>query len=374
MLAAATIGWAGFALFVTHASLSPLALLGYVAAVVGLYRAALFIHEIAHLKHGVIDGFETGWNLLVGIPLLVPSLMYTGTHGDHHRHSQFGTEEDPEYERIAAWIPARIALSFLTMLAVPLLLALRWGVLGPLSYLFPPLRRLVIERASTLVINPAYRRRQLKPSEVWDWAWQEALAASVIWAMAAACLTGALEWTFLLKWYALPAGVLVLNHTRTLAAHRYENDSKAPLDRMGQLLDSINLTGRSWLTPLAAPVGQRFHALHHLLPTLPYHSLGQVHRALERELPADSPYRLTARDGIIDGMKGLFAYARRNARAGRSAPAAVRRPPGVDTYMSRVRYSAVPPMPNRALGAHAATSGGSVPACPAAMDSAVADQ
>jgi fatty acid desaturase len=295
---------------------------------VGLYRATLFIHEIAHLKHGSIDAFAPFWNLLVGIPLAVPSLMYTGTHADHHRRSQFGTDEDPEYEVIAAWDPLRIVMSFFTMLIIPAVLVLRWTVIGPLSYLFPPLRRLVVERASTLVINPKYKRRQLKDSEIWEWAWQEWLLAAWMWSAIYAISAGwiPLDWAF--RWYAVPAGMLVLNHARTLAAHRYYNDDRLPVDRMAQLLDSVNLTGSSWMTPLAAPVGLRFHALHHLLPTMPYHSLGVVHRTLERELPADSPYHETARRTLLLGLAGLMAQARRNAERVRrnSQPSYTSRP------------------------------------------------
>lgn len=328
MLASAFIGWGAFALFLAVPATGIVGLCALAAAVLGMYRAALFIHEIAHLKHRSILGFVPAWNALVGIPMLVPSLMYSGTHADHHRRSQFATDEDPEYEAYAAWDPLRIVGSFLVLMVVPVALLVRWGVVGPLSYLLPPLRRFLVERASTLVINPNYRRRQLKDSEVWEWGWQEGLLALWIWAVVCAVAQGWVPVDWIWRWYALPAGILLLNHARTLAAHRYYNDDRLPVDRVGQLLDSINLTGDSWMTPLAAPVGLRFHALHHLLPTLPYHSLGVVHRTLTRELPADSPYHDTARRSMLGGLGALLAYARRNtARAsGPTEPSYTSRP------------------------------------------------
>jgi len=320
MLASALVGWSAFALFLASDPMSIVGVLSLALAVGGLYRAVLFIHEIAHLKHGSIYGFETAWNLLVGIPLFVPSLMYAGTHADHHRRSQFGTEEDPEYESIAMWDPVRICVSFVTMTAVPAILVLRWAVLAPLSYLHPKLRKFVVGHASTLVINPTYRRRALHGTEPRDWAIQEGLAAAWIWGIVYAAFSGIIPPDWLLRLYAVPALILVINHARTLAAHHYVNDDGLPVDRVGQLLDSINLTGGSPLTLLAAPVGLRFHALHHLLPALPYHSLGRVHRTLEQELPPDSPYHATARRGIFSGIGELLVESKRNAARLRRQP------------------------------------------------------
>jgi fatty acid desaturase len=81
---------------------------------------------------------------------------------------------------------------------------------------------------------------------------------------------------------------------------------------MGQLADSINLDG-SPLHGLMAPVGLRYHALHHLMPSLPYHRLGAVHRQLLAELPADSLYRGTAATGIGAAMADLFRRAAHRA-------------------------------------------------------------
>ena len=44
------------------------------------------------------------------------------------------------------------------------------------------------------------------------------------------------------------------------------------------------------LAELWAPVGLRYHALHHLLPSLPYHSLPEAHRRLAAQLGSGSTY------------------------------------------------------------------------------------
>lgn len=307
LLISASLGWGGFALGRLLPSGSGWQILACAIAVLAFYRALLFIHEVAHLRRGAVPGFEVAWNLLIGLPWMAPSLMYVGPHADHHRRSSFGTRNDPEYECFAHWSRLRIASSFLTMLFVPALVALRWGVLGPLSRLFPRLRRPVVERASTLVINPAYRRPAPQGRDATRWALEEAGAALLFWGVAVCLLTGLLRVGVLVQWYAILSAILLLNHTRTLAAHRYTNRGSV-LDGVGQLLDSATFLGVG-PTALIAPVGQRFHALHHLAPAIPYHSLGRVHRALLAELPPDAPYRATQRSGVLSGLRELFARA-----------------------------------------------------------------
>ena len=57
-----------------------------------------------------------------------------------------------------------------------------------------------------------------------------------------------------------------------------------------QYLDSVNVPPPALLPGLWAPVGLRYHALHHLLPGVPYHNLGEAHRRITAMLEADSPY------------------------------------------------------------------------------------
>jgi fatty acid desaturase len=305
MLASAGVGWTLFLVSVAAAPWSLLQLVATAGAVFALLRAALFIHELAHLRSGELPGFEFAWNLLVGIPVAVPSLMYVGSHTDHHKRTGFGTEEDPEYAPIAHWSRLRIALFVVTVAFVPFLLVLRWGALGPLSRLLPGLRRFVVAHCSTLVINVRYERPEPRGRAAVRWAWQEAGAAIFVWAVVAGLALGRIPIHAVSQWLLVAAGILVVNQVRTLAAHGYENAGE-PVDSEGQLLDSINLTGWTPLTALVAPVGLRYHALHHYLPSLPYHSLGMVHRRLLAELPADAPYRRTVRDGLLAPLQKLW--------------------------------------------------------------------
>ena len=75
--------------------------LAFAVAVVLYYRAALFVHELTHLRDGTFRWFRIVWNLLCGIPFLMPSFMYY-SHVDHHTRKHYGTAHDGEYLPLAS--------------------------------------------------------------------------------------------------------------------------------------------------------------------------------------------------------------------------------------------------------------------------------
>src|ERR1043165_9500209 len=129
MLASAAVGWASFGLALSHPFGSPAHLGLCLIAALALYRAAMFIHELTHLPKGALPGFQWAWDLLIGIPLQLPSFMYLGVHLDHPRPTVYGMPADPEYVPFASG-PRRCIVRFLLeSLAVPVLLLARFAVL-----------------------------------------------------------------------------------------------------------------------------------------------------------------------------------------------------------------------------------------------------
>ena len=286
MLASALIGYAALAGAILVGSV-PLAIaLGLVAAL-ALYRALMFIHELTHIHRDALPGFRLAWNLLVGIPLLTPSFMYEGVHTLHHKRTQYGTVEDPEYLPLALMKPWTLPAFVLIALLAPVALLLRFAVLVPLGLIVPPLRRLVWQRGSSLSINPEFRRRppegEIKPRVLW----QE--LGGFVWAWTLLASTQFLGWRPLLIAFAILSLTAVLNQLRTLVAHLWENESE-PMTVTAQFLDSVNVPPPGAIAEIWAPVGLRYHALHHLMPSMPYHDLPEAHRRLKAALGENSTY------------------------------------------------------------------------------------
>ncbi len=295
MLASAALGYlalAGAILFSNPA----LAVASGIVAALGLYRALLFIHELTHIHKQALPGFRFGWNVLVGVPMLTPSMMYENVHTLHHARTRYGTAEDPEYLPLALMKPWSLPLFILIAILLPFALLVRSALLVPLGVVIPPLRRLVWERFSALAINPAFRRRPAEGEFARMVFWQE-LGTSA-WALFLIGWSYSHGWRPLLIALAVISLTAVLNQIRTLVAHLWENEGEA-MTVTGQYLDSVNVPPPALLAPLWAPVGLRYHALHHLLPSMPYHSLGEAHRRLQAHLGKDSTYDKAGYDGLM---------------------------------------------------------------------------
>ncbi|WP_046348457.1 fatty acid desaturase family protein [Sphingomonas changbaiensis] len=303
-LTSAVIGYAALIATILAGSLG-WALAFAAVSVLALYRAESFIHELTHMKHSTLPGFRAAWNALIGVPMLVPSFMYEGVHNLHHAKTRYGTSDDPEYLPLALMKPWTLPAFILIAALAPVGLIIRYAVLAPLSLLSPKLREAVVARYSGLVINPEFRRR---PAEGEAKAlWTKLEVAASVWAIALVMLvaTGVLPLRAFLIMMGIASAVAVLNQVRTLVAHLWENEGEA-MTVTAQYLDSVNVPPPTLLPGLWAPVGLRYHALHHLLPSVPYHNLGIAHRRLSAVLDPASPYFKANYKGL-PGLMGKIA-------------------------------------------------------------------
>jgi len=271
-------------------------LVAFPIAAFWLYRLGSLIHEVCHLGEHEMPVFKAAWNMLAGVVTLTPSPFFTRQHRDHHSRRLYGTHEDPEYVAnvMEGGNAASIAIYALKVLAFPGAVFLRF-LLAPLSFVHPTVRDWTLRKASALTLNRRYERRLIQADR------RAILAVEIPCFMRALLiplfvLLGLNPWTRIPLLYALATGTVLLNQLRQLADHHFEADG-SPVDMERHIRDSCNFTTNDPLTLLLFPFSIRYHALHHLFPSLPYHNLKGAHEHLTAVLPADSPYHSLARPG-----------------------------------------------------------------------------
>jgi fatty acid desaturase len=297
------IGWASAAVAVGAAGRPEVAAVAVAIAIPVWYRASLMVHELTHQKPGEIPGFHLAWNLVIGVAWLFPSIMYERVHNGHHRRTTYGTPDDPEYLPLAGR-PWAIAGYLAVGLVLFPLLFLRFLIVTPLSYVIPPLRRFLFRYGSSYVINPWFARSMNRQERQRILCWELIILA--VWVPPVVLtLTGVLPWRWLAVWYVIHTGATMINKVRMLAAHHFASDGH-PTDHFGQFRDSVDTPG-GWWTELWAPLGLRYHALHHLFPTLPFHNMGKAYARLTAGSPDGALYPAGTGRGFLGTMKELLS-------------------------------------------------------------------
>ncbi|RMB02660.1 fatty acid desaturase family protein [Eilatimonas milleporae] len=264
---------------------------GFFLAALMAYRCAIYMHEVVHLPRVKFRSFIYGWNILVGIPFLLPSILYE-PHLEHHLPKQYATDNDPEYAPLAGSSALGIIWFILHHAFVtPVILYIRMLIGLPVRLLSAKGTDYLERRLSSLVINWHYDRRNRANKKLLIGMEAYVLAVTVIFSIL--IYQGVLAPLVLVKLVGVIMVGLIFNAIRTLAAHRYINLDLAPMTVDEQLLDSLNYVGPKWIGLIVAPVGLRFHALHHLFPSIPYHALETAHDRLMAATDEDDIYRRT---------------------------------------------------------------------------------
>ena len=221
----------------------------------------------------------------------------------HHNLKTYGTNQDPEYLPFAS--SHRMTVVFLLhSVLLPLAFLVRFLLLTPLGLLWPRFHDWLVTHASSLAMNAAYHRQN--SAELTTVIKRGEIATLLVWMAALAVFWHYhLAWKAILVWYAVNAFISVCNTLRALGAHRY-GSARLPLDRTGQLEDSIDTPGALW-TSLWAPVGLRYHALHHYFPGIPYHNLGLAYRRLIASLPEAAGYQEITSPSLPSSLWRLYA-------------------------------------------------------------------
>ncbi len=280
----------------------------YPIAIFWLYRLGSLVHEVCHLGHREMRAFKITWNLLVGVVTLSPSPFFTRHHRDHHNCKHYGTPDDPEY--VVNFLPNGGgnwgAWRYAAEIAIfPLLVFVRF-LLAPLTFLSPKLREFVLRRGCALTLNWRYERR-MNAFDRRVVTIVELLCSFRAAMMLLPVFLGWTHWTRLPLLYSLGVGVLALNQMRLLGDHHLASEG-GEISFHDHILDSCNYTQRDWGVWLFCPFAIRYHALHHMFSSLPYHNLPAAHDYLSRHLPLDSPYHSLSQPSWWSVAKYAFRH------------------------------------------------------------------
>lgn len=289
-IVSATFAYVSAGIYLAAPLFSAAQVIAFPFAIFWLYRSGSLIHEVAHLPRNEMRGFKLAWNMVIGVVTLAPSTFFTAHHRDHHSGRMYGTPEDPEYvvNVFRRGSLASIILYGLHIILFPAFVVLRF-LLAPLSFIHPRVRDFTLRRLSSFTLNWNYEknisrldRRMFATVELLCWA-----RVSLMFIAVAIGLT---VWPRLPLMYLLGASTLLFNQMRQVADHHFESNGTA-MTMDAHILDSCNYTKNDFLTWLFFPFAIKFHALHHMFPSLPYHNLAAAHEYLETNLQNDSPYR-----------------------------------------------------------------------------------
>ena len=264
-------------------------ILSFPFAAFWLYRGNSMVHEVSHLSKKQFTSFGFTWNLLLGIPTLFPSTFFTSHHRDHHSGRHYGTPQDPEYI-VNVFTPGSLASGVFYLLHVaiyPIYVLFRF-LLAPLTLLNPKLREFTLKRLSSFTLNWKYERN-INRLDRKKFLLVEMLCCARAWLIPLGIIVGVSDWTRLPMLYLLAITILAANQMRFFADHHFESHGDQ-MSMAEHITDSCNYSQNDFFTWLFFPFTIRFHALHHLFPTIPYHNLPAAHEHLSEKLPADSVY------------------------------------------------------------------------------------
>jgi fatty acid desaturase len=280
-----------------------------------MFRSFVFVHETFHSRKR-LPGFAFAYNLLFGCLHKLPLYFYY-PHRDHHSARTYGTLEDPEYDTVSDRPAPTLLLGFVQMVLFPVFLTLRFGFVPAfLPFIGERGRGWVFRHTSTLMMNLRYQRAAPSPEEKRDWYTQDAGCFAYNTLFFALMIAQVLPWKLFWVWFVVNWGAFTLNYYRVLVSHSYLSGFR-PTSQKQQILDSWTIVGPALLNEWWCPVGLRYHALHHMSPSIPYHNMGKAHRRLLEILPADHPYRYTLQRNYLAGVSRIIKYA--NERSSRQA-------------------------------------------------------
>jgi fatty acid desaturase len=254
------------------------------------FRTSAFLHEIVHRSRRQLPGFETVYNLAFGYVFLLPTFLYK-PHLLHHVPRIYGTADDPES---TVWSKHPLLDMFTSIVIVsavlPVLLFLRLSFLPfVMPFLGKRVQAWVYSYASTLATTSAFERKIRSVSERKTMRRQELACSLYSVILISLTVADVLPLRFFTVVYLMMFFASSINMIRASVNHGHIHDD---IHKTSQTMisDSYNVTRDTIWNWIWSPLETKYHALHHLAPSLPYHSYREAHSRALATLPASHPY------------------------------------------------------------------------------------
>ena len=280
---------------------------------VSFYRAIAFTHELVHVKKGSLPWFHLIWHIFCGMPLLAPHFLYKSIHISHHSRKDYGKNTDGEYIEFGTESRWLIVLHFAYNLVIPIFSVFRFMILTIVSFSNSKLRLLVMEKMSFMGLRFTFvRKLPREKSDLFKWYCEEFSCWFLTWLVLVLILFEKIPLKLFFQWYFVMIIILTMNSLRSLGATHWYKSTGNDMSFMEQIRDSLSVTSNSVFTHIFCPVGTQYHALHHMFPGIPYHSLGRAYWHLVEKFPEEKILTETSSPSLWDTWKNLWFLPRKN--------------------------------------------------------------
>ncbi|MDG4720078.1 MULTISPECIES: fatty acid desaturase family protein [Thalassospira] len=288
LLAAMAMCVGGFTLTIYTSDFLYLA--GYVLCVIGLHRAGIFGHELAHRPNSkALRVFYWFWHVTIGCIIMVPSARFAQPHKIHHQTGTFRTDKDPQY----LLVRSNPKLAVFVLLILPFVTPLY----GTFQTLITSIGGMELEERIDRFSQKYLNFSTSTPVP-------DAKKNEVVWLSRLSLLyLIALVW-FLPQFvgivYAVLVGAWLLIVLRIPLEHELERHAESSSSD-DQMYDSFTI--ESPIAVIIQPIGFRYHTAHHMYPGVPYHNLPALHEHLKATIPAYNNSVVSSYWDLIKGPK-----------------------------------------------------------------------
>ena len=277
-----------------------------------IHGLGVLMHDLVHLQVLKREPLKKLlFDAVICWPILINMDYYGLAHAYHHQESNVAGRDPyfvPLHERHpAAYVPYVVIGSLLLFVVLAVRIAL-W----PFGVAVPAFKRSHIKFFSQLGASPDLESAERAEAGKAIWIW--CAGPLVFWAAVCAALSVNGMWHAFTMAYGIPMLVsTVLGQLRLACDHIYTQALGSSL--VEQVAGATNVEAPWWQQVVMGAHGTSYHALHHVVPTLPNYRLRAAHELMKQcgsQVYAQTIYRSYG-EVLAQLIRAQFAWSRAHA-------------------------------------------------------------